>query len=202
MHKDGFSTTNQQLPPKESSTDENQGGNEPKIKCLCSNEHHLMNCDEFRSKSVNEKKEFVKKECLCWNCISKSHESKYCISKYSCRKEDCGKKHHTLLHEEKKAKISTSSHNTLQMQNAVTYLKVLLVVATNGLNQVKTNALLDTGSNSTLITSELTKQLNLKSISQKLEISNFISICKIIPSKIVDFQVSSNHHPENIIENA
>ena len=100
LHKDGFSTTNQQLPSKESSTDENQGENEPKIKCLCSNEHRLMDCNEFRSKSVDKKKEFVKKECLCWNYLSKSHVSKYCISKYSCRKEDCGKKHHTLLHEE------------------------------------------------------------------------------------------------------
>ena len=34
--KDGFSTTNHQLPPKESSTNENQRKNEPKLKCwLC-----------------------------------------------------------------------------------------------------------------------------------------------------------------------
>ena len=35
-----------------------------------------------------------------------------------------------------------------------------------------------------------------------MEISNVISTCKIIPSKPVDFSVSSNHLPEKIIENA
>ena len=125
--------------------------------------------------------------------MSKSHVAKDCISKYSCRKKDCGKKHHTLLYEDKKANINTSSHNTSQIQNVVTYLRVLPVIVTSSSNQVKTNALLDTGSDSTLITSKLAKQLNLKGINQKLEISNVIS--KTIPSKLVNFSVSSNHYP-------
>lgn len=37
------------------------------------------------------------------------HVAKDCISKHSCWKEDCGKKHHTFLHEEKKANIKISS---------------------------------------------------------------------------------------------
>ena len=94
--------------------------------------------------------------------VSKSHVAKDCISKYSCGKEGCGKKHHNLLHEDKKANIN--SCNTLQIQNAVTYLQVLPVIVTNGSNQVKTKALLDTGSDTTLITAELAKQLNLKGI--------------------------------------
>ena len=147
MHKDGFSTTNHHLPPSESSANESQRENDPKIKCwLCSDEHRLMDCDEFRSKSVDERKEFVKKESLCWNCMSKSHVTKDCISKYSCRKEDCGKKNHNFLHENKKTNINTSIRGTLQIQNAVTYLQLLPYIVTNGSNQVKTNALLDTGS--------------------------------------------------------
>ena len=121
-----------------------------------------MDCDKFRSKSVDERKEFVKKKSLCWNCMWKWHVAKGCISKYSCRKEDCGKRHHTLLHENKKANINSSSRNTLQIQNVVTYLQVLPVIVTNRSDQVKTSALLDTGSDSTLTTSKLAKQLNLE----------------------------------------
>lgn len=79
----------------------------------------------------------------------------------------------------------------------------LPVIVTNGSNQVKTSALLDTGSDSVLITSELAKQLNPKGISQKLKISNVISSPKTMLSKLVNFSVLSNHHPETIkTENA
>ena len=79
----------------------------------------------------------------------------------------------------------------------------LPVIVTNGSNQVKTSTLLDTGSDSVLITSELAKQLNPKGISQKLKISNVISSPKTILSKLVNFSVLSNHHPEMIkTENA
>ena len=42
------------------------------IKCwFCSNEHRLMNCETFLSKSLPEKKAFVVKENLCLNCLSR-----------------------------------------------------------------------------------------------------------------------------------
>ena len=49
FHKNDFSTTNHHLPPNESSANESQGVNKAKIKYwLCSDEHCLMDCDEFR----------------------------------------------------------------------------------------------------------------------------------------------------------
>lgn len=84
------------------------------------------------------------------------------------------------MHEEKKANIKISSCKTLHIQNTVTYIQVLPFIVTNGSNKVKTNALLDPGSDSMFITSELAKQLNLKDISQKLEISNVMSTAKTI----------------------
>ena len=56
------------------------------IKCwLCSNEHRLMNCETFLSKSLPEKKAFIVKENLCFNWISKGHVLKNCKSDFSCR---------------------------------------------------------------------------------------------------------------------
>ena len=102
-----------------------------------------------------------------------------------------------------KTRKPMSSPNTLQIQNAVTYLQVFPFIVTNGSNQVKTSALPDIGSDTTLIISDLAKQVNLKGISQKMEISNVTSAAKTIPSKLVSFSVPRNHHPEKIkIENA
>ena len=56
-----------------------------------------MDCGEFRSKSIDERKDFAKKEILCWNSMSKSHIAKDCTYKYSCGKEDCGKKHYYCM---------------------------------------------------------------------------------------------------------
>ena len=74
LHKNGFSTTNHQLPTNKSSANESQRENEPKIKCwLCSDEHRVMDCDEFRSKSVDERKEFVKKK-VCVGTVCQSQK--------------------------------------------------------------------------------------------------------------------------------
>ena len=52
------------------------------IKCwLCKNQHRLMNSEQFLSKSLTEKKDFVK-ERLCFNCLSKCHVLKDCKSNF------------------------------------------------------------------------------------------------------------------------
>ena len=117
------------------------------------------------------KEKIVKKEGLCWNCMSKSLLAKDCISKYIYQKENCGKNQHTLLHVDKKVYINTSSCNTLQIQNAVTYYQVLPVVVTNWPNQVKTNTLLDNRFWLKAYYVRACKTSKSKSISQTLEIS-------------------------------
>ena len=38
----------------------------------------------------------------CFNCLSKKHQVKDCISEFKCCHDSCEKKHHILLHENKK----------------------------------------------------------------------------------------------------
>ena len=43
-------------------------------KCwLCGNNHRLIDCKRFISKSVSYKKQFIKEHRWCWNCLSKKH---------------------------------------------------------------------------------------------------------------------------------
>ena len=68
-----------------------------------------MFCDEFLNKDVSDCKQFVIDQKFCFNCLPKSHYVKGCISEFTCRHESCGKKHHTLLNEDKKP-MPNSNH--------------------------------------------------------------------------------------------
>ena len=162
------------------------------IKCwFCSNEHRLMNCETFLSKSLPEKKAFVVKENLCFNCLSKGHVLKNCKSDFSCRIDGCSKKHHTLLHDESRVNINVSSN----VSNAkVTYLQVLPIYVSNGTRSVRVNALLDSGSNSTLVTKVLANKLKLTGEDQPLTLLNAVYMSTRTMSKLMNFQISSPSH--------
>lgn len=55
-----------------------------------------------------------------------------------------------------------------------------------------TNALLDPGSDSTLISADLAHQLNLKRKYQEVSFSNTLEMYKVIQSKLVGFKFLSN----------
>ena len=67
------------------------------IRCwFCSDDHKLGSCDKFLSKPSYEKKQFVEKEKLCWNCLAKGYILKSCPSKVNCRMPNCNKRHRLL----------------------------------------------------------------------------------------------------------
>ena len=47
--------------------------------------------------SPSERNAEVKKNSLCYNCLSSTHNAKTCPSKVSCR--HCSRKHHSILHD-------------------------------------------------------------------------------------------------------
>ena len=84
-----------------------------------------------------------------------------------------------------------------------TFLQVIPVTVIHGANTTVVNALLDSGSDTTLITSELAKILKLKGKQRKLNIANAISTSVSITSNLVEFSICSSHHPDQIeVKNA
>ncbi|XP_011883899.1 PREDICTED: uncharacterized protein LOC105571042 [Vollenhovia emeryi] len=65
---------------------------------LCKSNHLLHACPQFAKKSTSQRRDFVKQDGRCFNCLSKGHAIQTCASKYTCRQ--CKKKHHTLLHDD------------------------------------------------------------------------------------------------------
>ena len=163
---------------------------------------------------------------MCKNCFSKAHTFKDCIYKLKCRANSCGKRHHTLLHRQDQQQISISggiSHKKANLPKT-TFLQVLPVKVSNGPQTVKVIALLNptafsplggpmcphkkkkkviallgAGSTTTLMTSKLADQLQIKEVKKDLNISRAISEPVTVVSRLVSFSMSSKHH-HNLLE--
>ena len=202
------------------------GNSNKEVKCfLCSHNHRLMDCQKFQKQGVSERKTFVKKEKLCFNCLSKAHSSKDCPSHFRCRVTDCKQKHHTLLHQDKPNSVpnnatvnkpendSESQPNTQNstvnlncnsvskplFHNFGPFLQVLPLFVSNQYGKrVKVNALLDSGSDSTLISKDLADELNLTGKEYSLRFSNALNLNDKFKSKLVNFSLFSKKHPEEV----
>lgn len=67
--------------------------------CTFCNENHLIHyCKEFARQSYTDRKAFVERNGLCYNCLIPNHIVFRCRQRSSCKR--CGRKHHSLLHPE------------------------------------------------------------------------------------------------------
>ena len=62
------------------------------LKCwLCSENHRLNDCKVFLSKSAKDRKQYIKEQKLCCNCLSNKHMVKECKLKFPSSKDSCKK---------------------------------------------------------------------------------------------------------------
>ncbi|XP_075151122.1 uncharacterized protein LOC142225231 [Haematobia irritans] len=77
-----------------------------KITChVCSQDHYLKTCSKFLEMSPADRFLAVKRCNLCINCFSPNHRLNQCMNRLSCSK--CGSKHNTLLHRQSDSQISS-----------------------------------------------------------------------------------------------
>ena len=155
----------------------------------CQKDHKLTACKTFISINLEEKKRFVKEKQLCWNCLSKGHKIKDCASTTKYRIDSCSKKYHTLLHDPSFKLVNLSnpvnpitnpSKENIQdyvLSSAFTnsaFLQIIPVILKSGETCIRTNALLDTGSDATLVRSDIANYLKLDGVTQNLKIANAV----------------------------
>lgn len=147
--------------------------NEGKKHCLYHDRdgHTLIECKVFKSKSLDEKTDWIRKASLCFLCLSKDHRAKECESKTTC--EICGDNRHiALLHKDKpkeqpnkeissEATDSVSNRCTTACDNSkggLSCRKIVLVdvfAKTATANSHRVYAIIDDQSNASLISNEL-----------------------------------------------
>ena len=77
-----------------------QSGDRNSMKCvLCNQGHGLYKCEQFKSKSANDRLNIVRSNSLCFNCLFPGHRSRDCRKRRFCNVPGCFRKHNKLLHE-------------------------------------------------------------------------------------------------------
>ena len=141
------------------------------------------------------------------NCLSKKNTVNKRKSKFSCSKDSRNKRHHTLSYEDVKVKqeenVTTNHVSQHEGSRNKTYLQVLNVYISNGQTSIPAVALLDSGSDSTLISSGLADKLNLRGKTYDISLTNVSSMSNKMKSKLINFSTSSCTHPQPLqIKNA
>ena len=152
--------------------------------------HTLERCYKFRNKSYKERFEFVRKEKLCDNCLRRNHLARIYRLNATCLVGGCESKHHSLLHPPMKRSASAdglqnaskdrANHNTqvspprnvagtsgkcsavVENRKKVSFRIVPVRVSNEDkTREIETYAFIDSGSDTTLCTKDLAKELEL-----------------------------------------
>ena len=81
-------------------------------------------------------------------------------------------------------------------------MQIIPVTISNKNRSIRTNTLLDNGSNATLLTQDIVEQLDLKGKSRRLSVNNAVLKKSEVESKLVNFDLSDSHPNKLKIENA
>lgn len=139
---------------------------------MCKGNHHLYNCSSYLKLNLNERQDRVSKFGLCFNCLRGKHMVKDCKSFSRC--QHCSKKHHSSLHMEKSNDnvLSTSCSTNLSSLSFSAILPTAIVFVKDANQQFQTcRALLDTGSQLSLVTESCVQRLKLRRKNARLSMT-------------------------------
>ncbi|GFT33531.1 DUF1758 domain-containing protein [Trichonephila clavipes] len=176
----------------------------------------LNRCEKFLKMNINNRWNFVKKSKLCFNCLRGNHNVSSCKFTTSCRA--CKQRHHTVLHQfqssPREIPVSNSNQNlaatsdqnvvqplaTSQEQfclagqmnysNSILLSTAIVRVKNSQGQYVNCRALIDGGSQTSLITESCSKNLNLPFYESENNILGLDNKVAAYATKRVELQLS------------
>ena len=140
--------------------------------CLCKTMHKLSSCPRFLESDVKTRWEIAKRNSVCFVCLRRYHSAAACKTKTWCTAAECGRRHHSLLHYDGMAR---TPHATINCSHTTFNDKVCLgsipvkIETPDGL--VTAVALLDNGSDTTLIRKEFVERHGMAGTQAEVSIS-------------------------------
>ncbi|XP_063766006.1 uncharacterized protein LOC134882305 [Eleginops maclovinus] len=206
-----------ECPSQLQSSSSDQPREKPKKFCPFCNtpQHYLNQCANFQLLSKEQIEKWIRANQRCWKC-GREHFSSECTLKAKCKK--CDKRHLEILHEVntggsgktttfrkattgsmERAKPTSSTAETLYVDRPTGSSRVLLkmsrVILKNGENSLDTYALLDDGSERTILLYEAAQQLGLQGLPEELSLRTVRQDVRVIPGATVSFTVSPANQP-------
>lgn len=172
---------------------------------FCNSFHRLYACTSFKLAAVKDRCDFIQKHNICKVCLNEHPKNVTCKFNFKCMV--CKKAHNTLLHEDHNGQGSSPQRpNGPQVslycktnKDVLLPTAQVLVECSNG-SKIPARALLDTGSQVSLVCSDFIKKINSKVYSDN---STVVGICQgikninektqlTIKSRLNDFKLSVN----------
>ncbi|KAK0149995.1 hypothetical protein N1851_009229 [Merluccius polli] len=133
----------------------------------CNNQEHYLNaCSDFVKLTNNAKADWIKERKRCWRC-GRGHTSDNCTLKKPC--STCGEQHLSVLHDvaQTETVLTVSTSPSMIYIDQISHsgrvmLKVVPVRLHNGKKTLSTYAVLDDGSERTIILPAAVHHLGLK----------------------------------------
>ncbi|XP_045026266.1 uncharacterized protein LOC123470255 [Daphnia magna] len=160
-------------------------------------------------KSPSERALVAKEKGVCFNCLGGKHRSADCRSKPACESTGCRARHHSLLHgagefflrkahlvssrlpSEAKNVFRTSNTRHCSRLTSDVLLAVVPVRLRAGCRTLDVFALLDTGSQATLLREDAANALGLTGRPRKIRFGTFHGKDPVVETRLVGFSVSS-----------
>lgn len=170
--------------------------------------HNLTNCTAFISLTPDKRAEKVFKSGRCLLCLTGNHERKECTKDVKCTIDGCtGSRHHTLLHgaefipqrksveqptplaSTSTAFLGTATH--LEPLKRRVRFKIVPIRIDVGKNWFDTYGFLDTGSDTTLIRSDVVKKLGIVGPAKRINVVSYDGATSNVSASVVKFSISS-----------
>ncbi|XP_025265425.1 uncharacterized protein LOC112638264 [Camponotus floridanus] len=136
----------------------------------CKEKHSIMQCSTFKAKTAAERKGLVEANRLCFNCLGNHYLAK-CQSSKTCF--TCKARHHTLLHDacsQSDGAISLSTTRFASDRKAI-LLATARVTIKDHVGRPHIRALIDQGSEVSLVSEALAQRLRLPRIRSSMTIA-------------------------------
>ncbi|XP_076398051.1 uncharacterized protein LOC105662716 [Megachile rotundata] len=215
--KDGKSKIKGGTAVKKSASTFHTTKNTASRKCpSCSGNHGLGYCTRIKTLSPAKRKGRAEELGVCYNCLNTGHEQQKCPSSQKCLA--CSRRHHTLLHDAmtsspsptKMVQKASTSGDTAGLSSdqgpstanalALTVSRSVALLATARVKleapsgeMMEVRALLDTGSDSSFVTSWVAQALRLPRRAVRVAISGVQEQESGVATREVNFVVRSRH---------
>lgn len=169
----------------------------------CAGPHYLDQCQAFQASTLEERWADVREQQLCFLCLKPNHTSKTCRSRRSCGFNQCTRPHHPLLHINSTAKSTAALTGHLNQTDMVSEINqasssmgcsvsfpILPVKVRGPRGMAQVYAMLDNGSDTTLIDHKLAERLGLMGSSRSVTMKTLAGV-QSMDTKMVSFSIES-----------
>ena len=146
--------------------------------CVCCKERHDVTvCPVFLKKTVDDRAYLIADAGCCFFCLQTGHGVRRCKTARPCGIDNCKMRHHQVLHGSKKVGNRTSGQRVVAAaslkEDVTTLLQVVpvTILGSNGKSR-QVCALLDPGSQTSLVVEDVLEQLDLHGERQALRLQS------------------------------